>query len=60
MIPEEVNVVYSIPAGSTVHNIDDYIDNIVNGTVISQDDETVYFELTAEDETEMADLISKI
>lgn len=60
MIPEEVNVVYSIPTGSTVEKIDDYVDKIANGSVNTRDDETVYFELTEKDETEMADLISKI
>jgi hypothetical protein len=60
MIPEEVNVVHSIPTGSTVEKIDEYIDNIVNGSAIPQNDKMVYFELTAEDEIEMADLIGKI
>ena len=60
MIPEEVNVVHSIPTGSTVEKIDEYIDNVVNGSAIPQNDKMVYFELTTEDEIEMADLISKI
>ena len=60
MIPEEVNVVYSIPAGTTLEKIEEYVNKIANGSVNPQNNETVYFELTAKDETKMADLISKI
>jgi hypothetical protein len=59
MIPEEVNVVNSIPTGIVVTQLNTYINDLFDGR-IATDDETVYFELSVEDEEEMAKIIGEI
>ena len=60
IISDEVFIVYSIPNGVTKNNLDDYITNIKDGSVTVNDGETVYFELTDKDETEMREIIKTI
>jgi hypothetical protein len=59
MIPDEVFIVYSNANGLTTNNLGEYITKIKDGSVTAKDGETVYFELSEQNETEMQEIIKQ-